>query len=92
MIRLDGHEEWETERGLLDFGPRLIRRVPFAPEEDQPLTLDTGSRVAPEADGSIRLRRPYHEPEGQTLVRIRGTLTYEPVEGIQLPPIDIDVS
>jgi hypothetical protein len=56
------------------------------------MTLDTGSRVAPEPDGSVRLRRAYHEPEGQTLVRIRGTLTYQPVEGISLPPIDIDVS
>ena len=54
--------------------------------------LDTGSRVTPEPDGSVRLRRAYHEPEGQTLVRIRGTLIYQPVEGISLPPIDIDVS
>ena len=56
------------------------------------MTLDNGSRVTPEPDGSVRLRRAYHEPDGQTLVRIRGTLIYQPVEGISLPPIDIYVS
>ena len=92
MVSLEGYEEWQTERGLLDFGSPLLRCVPFARGEDEPMTLDTGSRVAPEPDGSVRLRRAYHEPEGQTLVRICGTLTYQPVEGISLPPIDIDVS
>jgi hypothetical protein len=92
MLSLEGHEEWQTERGLLDFGSPLLRCVPFAQGEDEPMTLDNGSRVTPEPDGSVRLRRAYHEPEGQTLVRIRGTLIYQPVEGISLPPIDIDVS
>lgn len=47
--------------------------------------------MEPEADGSVRLRRTYHE-DGEDLVAIRGSLTYQPIEGLYLAPIDIDLS
>ncbi|MGE8503728.1 MAG: hypothetical protein ACN6P1_16005 [Pseudomonas sp.] len=47
--------------------------------------------MQPKADGSVRLRRAYHE-DIEDLVAIRGSLTYQPIEGLYLAPIDIDLS
>jgi hypothetical protein len=51
-----------------------------------------GSRITPELGGGIRLRRAYHESDTLSLKRISGTLIYQPIEGLFLPPIDIDLS
>lgn len=37
------------------------------------------------------LRRAYHE-DVEDLAAIRGSLTYQPIEGLYLAPIDIDLS
>jgi len=92
MVSFEGHEEWRYGASLLGFKvtSNCIRlawgetdRLPFSPE--------VGSRVQP-ARGGIRLCRAYHETDTSRLVAIRGSLAYQPVEGLYLPPIDIDVS
>lgn len=50
-----------------------------------------GPRKKTEADGSVRLRRVYHQ-DVEDLPAIRGSLTYQPIEGLYLPPMDIDLS
>ena len=68
--------------------------MPLVWGEDDPIPLyvDTGNRVAPEPDGSLRLSYAYHESEGKKLKRISGTLIYQPIEGLYMPPLEIDLS
>lgn len=91
MVSFDGHEEWTRSTGLFGAAGRC---TPLAWSEDDPIPfdLDTGNRVAPEPDGSVRLRRVYHDDGLDTLVAVRGSLTYQPIDGLFLPPIDIDLS
>jgi|SRR5690606_27992211 hypothetical protein len=90
MVSFDGYEEWQRSLGLRGLSTRCI---PLVRSEDDPIPLDTdiGTRVEPEADDSVRLRRAYHE-DVEDLVAIRGSLTYQPIEGLYLAPIDIDLS
>ncbi|RMH85380.1 hypothetical protein EA796_07670 [Pseudomonas sp. AOB-7] len=90
MVSFDGHEEWKRSTGLLGSAKRCVPLV-WGEDDPIPFDLDIGTRVAPEADGSVRLRRAYHE-HVEDLTAIRGSLTYQPIEGLYLPPIDIDLS
>jgi len=93
MVSFDGIEEWSFSRGLLDFS-ESGSCVPLVWGEEDPIPfyVETGSRVAPEPDDSLRLSRAYHESEGKKLKRISGTLIYQPIEGLYLPPLKIDLS
>nr|WP_298116390.1 toxin VasX [uncultured Pseudomonas sp.] len=91
MVSFDGVEEWKHETGLFGSASRCIPLV-WSEEDPIPFDLDTGSRVTPEPDGSVRLRRAYHEQGLESLVGVRGSLTYQPIDGLYLPPIDIDLS
>ncbi len=90
MVSFDGQEEWKRSTGLLGSAKRCVPLI-WGEEDAIPFGLDIGSRVTPEADGSVRLRRAYHE-DVEDLAAIRGSLTYQPVEGLYLPPVDIDLS
>lgn len=90
MVSFDGHEEWQRSTGLLGSATRCVPLV-WGEDDPIPFDLDIGSHVVPEADGSVRLRRAYHE-DVEDLAAIRGSLTYQPIEGLYLPPIDIDLS
>lgn len=91
MVSFDGHEEWTRQTGLFGSAGRCTPLV-WGEDDPIPFDLDTGSRVAPEPDGSVRLRRVYHDDGLDTLVAVRGSLTYQPIDGLFLPPIDIDLS
>jgi hypothetical protein len=91
MVSFEGHEEWKHKTGLFGSASRCIPLV-WGEEDPIPFDLDIGSRVRPEPDGSVRLRRAYHDDGLSTLVRVVGSLTYQPIDGLYLPPIDIDLS
>nr|WP_298116394.1 hypothetical protein [uncultured Pseudomonas sp.] len=91
MLSFDGVEEWKHETGLFGSANRCIPLV-WGEDDPIPFDLDSGSRVTPEPDGSVRLRRAYHELGLESLVGVRGSLTYQPIDGLYLPPIDIDLS
>lgn len=90
MISFDGQEEWKLATSLFGSTGRCVPLV-WGEEDPIPFDPDIGSRVAPEPGGSVRLRRTYHEGI-EDLAAIRGSLTYQPIEGLYLPPIDIDLS
>ncbi|HDZ57909.1 MAG TPA: hypothetical protein ENI17_09475 [Pseudomonas xinjiangensis] len=94
MLSFSGQEEWAWHKGLLDFGPARATCSPLSWNEADPIPFhkDEGARITPEMGGGIRLRRAYHESETATLRRISGTLIYQPIDGLYLPPIDIDLS
>lgn len=94
MVSFSGAEEWASERGMLDFGPAITSCRPLVwGEDDQiPLYEQSGSRVTPEPDGALCLSAAYHESDNRSLTRISGSLTYQPVDGLYLPSIDIDLS
>jgi hypothetical protein len=91
MVSFEGHEEWKHETGLFGSASRCVPLV-WGEEDPIPFGLDSGSRVPPEPDGSVRLRRAYHDDGFSTLARVVGSLTYQPIDGLYLPPIDIDLS
>lgn len=89
----DGMEEWSISRGMLDFSDnRSCVPLVWGEEDPIPLYKETGSRVEPQPSGYVRLSRAYHEIEGKRLKRISGTLTFQPIEGLYMPPLDIDLS
>lgn len=90
MVSFDGYEEWQRSLGLRGLSTRCVPLV-WGENDPIPFDLDVGTRVQPEADGSARLRRAYHE-DVEKLIAIRGSLTYQPIEGLYLAPIDIDLS
>jgi hypothetical protein len=94
MLSFSGGEEWEQDAGLLSFGPArgICKPLTWSEEERIPFDIDTGSRITPELGGGIRLRRAYHESETLSLKRISGSLIYQPIDGLFLPPIEIDLS
>ncbi|WP_339458217.1 toxin VasX [Pseudomonas sp. EA_105y_Pfl2_R69] len=91
MLSFDGHEEWQQHSSLFSSNTRCLPLV-WGEEDPIPFDPDTGTRIAPEPDGSVRLRRVYHDDGLSTLVRVAGSLTYQPIDGLYLPPIDIDLS
>ena len=91
MLSFDGVEEWKHETGLFGSASRCGPLV-WGEDDPIPFDLDSGSRVTPEPDGSVRLRRAYHEQGFESLMGVRGSLTYQPIDGLCLPPIDIDLS
>jgi hypothetical protein len=94
MLSFHGQEDWVLESAsILDFKRQGICK-PLVWAEDQPIPFDpdTGSRLPPEPDGSLRLRRAYHLSEGSELAGVKGTLIYQPIDGLYLPPIEIEVS
>lgn len=93
MVIFEGMEEWSISRGMLDFSDNR-NCVPLIWGEEDPIPLykETGSRVEPQPPGYVRLSRAYHEIEGKRLKRISGTLIFQPIEGLYMPPLDIDLS
>lgn len=94
MLSFGGSEEWESESGLLHFGPSgsTCTSLVWGEEDPIPFDLDVGSRITPELGGGVRLRKAYHESDTLSLKRISGMLIYQPIEGLFLPPINIDLS
>lgn len=93
MVIFEGMEEWSISRGMLDFSDNR-NCVPLIWGEEDPIPLykETGSRIEPQPPGYVRLSRAYHEIEGKRLKRISGTLIFQPIEGLYMPPLDIDLS
>jgi hypothetical protein len=51
-----------------------------------------GTRVKPEPGGVLRLSVAYHNSETLSFQGIKGTLTYQPIDGLYLPSIEINES
>jgi hypothetical protein len=93
MVIFDGMEEWSISRGMLDFSDnRSCVPLVWGEEDPIPLYKDAGSRVEPQPPGYVRLSRAYHERDGKKLKRITGSLIFQPIEGLYMPPLDIDLS
>jgi hypothetical protein len=56
-----------------------------------PPELFRNDRSVAQSNG-LRLRRAYHTDGDARLIAVRGKLTYQPIDGLYLPPIDIDVN
>ncbi|MDH1263451.1 hypothetical protein [Pseudomonas sp. GD03944] len=91
MISFEGHKEWTQKTVLFALASRCIPLV-WSDEDTITFDLDNGTRSVPEPDGSVRLRRAYHDDGLSTLTRVEGRLTYQPIENLYLPPIDIKLS
>lgn len=90
MVSFEGEEEWQYKTGLFSSEARCVPLI-WGKDDPIPFYPDVGSRITPERNG-IRLRRAYHDDGRSSLVAVRGRLTYQPINGLYLPPIDIDVS
>lgn len=90
MISFDGEEEWKRQADLFN---SIGQCVPLVWDESDPIPFDPdiGSRVVRQPAG-FTLRRAYHEESYSRLVAVRGRLTYQPIEGLILPPIDVELS
>lgn len=90
MVSFEGEEEWKQSTGVFS---SVSRTRPLVWEETDPIPFDPdiGTRI-PGESGGIRLRRAYHDEGESRLVAVRGRLTYQPIEGLLLPPIDIEVT
>ena len=82
MIHFKGEEVWG---GIFGFGSR--KKVVEWTGRD--FDLHGGTRVRTEV-GVATYRRVYHEEKSQELNQISGQLTYYPVPGLALPPINIE--
>ncbi|MGE8499444.1 MAG: hypothetical protein ACN6O6_18230 [Pseudomonas sp.] len=91
MVSFDDYEEWKRSTGLPHSNNRCVPPV-WSEDDPIPFDLDNGTRSVPEPDGSVRLRRAYHDDGLSTLTRVEGKLTYQPIENLYLPPIHIDLS
>ena len=93
MVSFTGVEEWTLERALLGSRPQVLDSVALEWGEEDPIPLhqESGSRIRP-AEGMLRLSAAYHQTDFRSLSRIHGTLIFQPIDGLYLPPIDIDVS
>jgi hypothetical protein len=90
MVSFEGEEEWKQSTGVFS----AVRRTrPLVWDETDPIPFDpdTGTRIQAES-GGVRLRRAYHDEGESRLIAVRGRLTYQPIEGLVLPPIDIEVT
>ncbi|MDX1723965.1 MAG: toxin VasX [Pseudomonas sp.] len=92
MVSFDGHEEWELDRGLLSFSESISKPLRWDEDDPIPLYEDTGTRVTPEPGGVLRLSCAYHNSETLSFQGIKGALTYQPIDGLYLPSINIDES
>ena len=81
MIHFKGHETWSSFLGL--GGTR--KAVEWTGRD---FDHHGGTRVKMEPGVAV-YRRVYHEKDGSELDAIRGELSYSPVEGLTLPPIEI---
>ncbi|UVM47785.1 hypothetical protein LOY38_15205 [Pseudomonas sp. B21-015] len=82
MIKFDGEEVWG---GIFGLGGKH-EKVSWSGNS---FDLHAGTRVTTEA-GTGTYRRVYHiDLEGRALNSIKGNLTYSPLDGLSLPPIEI---
>jgi len=81
MIHFKGYETWGT---FLGFGGRR-KDVEWTGKD---FDLHGGTHVASEPGVAV-YRRVYHEESGDELDAIHGQLTYSPLEGLSLPPVEI---
>ncbi|KHL68813.1 hypothetical protein SF06_23940 [Pseudomonas flexibilis] len=81
MIHFKGHETWGSFLGL--GGSR--KAVEWTGKD---FNLHDGTRIKSEPGVAV-YRRAYHDQNGQELDRIEGTISYSPLEGLTLPPIEI---
>ncbi|CAI8830344.1 PT-TG domain-containing protein [Pseudomonas sp. IT-P100] len=82
MILFEGEEIWG---GIFGYGSKREKVTWTGDNFDR----HEGTRVANDP-GVATYRRVYHtDREGRALNRIRGQLTYSPLEGVSLPPIEI---
>ena len=92
MVSFEGTEHWQYSSGLFGLGGSdQCLRLAWDENDTLPFYPDMGRRAPASANG-LRLCRAYHETNGASLVAIRGSLTYQPVEELYLPAIDIDIS
>lgn len=108
MLSFDGEEEWEQAIGLFSNVKHCrplvwgeYDRLPFDLDTGTHVRSDSNSIIPPELfrnnrsvpqSNGLRLRRVYHNNGDARLIAVRGRLTYQPIDGLYLPPIDIDVS
>jgi hypothetical protein len=92
MISFDGHEEWDFDQGLLSLSKRIHKPLQWGESDPIPLSEEVGTRVTPEPGGVLCLSSAWHNSDTMTFQGIKGHLTYQPIEGLYLPPIEIDVS
>lgn len=90
MLSFDGEEEWQQKTGLFS-STGQCRPLVWDEDDQLPFDHDAGTHVRPDSS-SLQLRRAYHAEGDARLIAVRGKLTYQPIEGLYLPPIDIDVS
>ncbi len=90
MVSFEGEEEWKQKTGMFS-AVKGTRPLVWDETDPIPLYPDIGSRI-PVEGGGVRLRRAYHDDGESRLVAVRGQLTYQPIEGLFLPPIDVDVT
>ncbi|WPX17426.1 hypothetical protein RHM58_26645 [Pseudomonas sp. 10S4] len=82
MIKFEGEEIWG---GIFGMGGKH-EKVSWSGNS---FDLHAGTRVTTEA-GTATYRRVYHvDREGRALNSIKGNLTYSPLDGLSLPPIEI---
>jgi len=81
MIHFKGHETWGSFLGL---GGRR-KAVEWTGKD---FDRHDGTRVRGEPGVAV-YRRVYHEEHGSELDAIHGELSYSPIEGLTLPPIEI---
>ncbi|WP_313102562.1 toxin VasX [Stutzerimonas nitrititolerans] len=81
MIHFKGHETWGT---FLGFGGTR-KAVEWTGRD---FDHHGGTRVGTEPGVAV-YRRVYHEKNGDELDAIHGELSYSPMEGLTLPPIEI---
>ena len=92
MVSFEGTEHWQYSSGLFGLGGSAqCLRLAWDEHDKLPFYPDIGS-PAPASINGLRLCRAYHETNGARLIAIRGSLTYQPVEELYLPAIDIDIS
>ena len=81
MIHFKGHETWGSFLGL----GGSHKAVEWTGKD---FDLHDGTRIKSEPGVAV-YRRAYHDQNGQELDRIEGTMSYSPLEGLTLPPIEI---
>ncbi|GAA6131488.1 toxin VasX [Halopseudomonas sabulinigri] len=92
MVSFEGTEHWQYSSGLFGLGGSTqCLRLAWDEHDTLPFYPDIGNPARASTNG-LRLCRAYHETNGAHLAAIRGSLTYQPVEELYLPAIDIDIS
>ncbi|BAQ77457.1 uncharacterized protein POS17_5763 [Pseudomonas sp. Os17] len=93
MVSFSGVEEWTQEQPLMDFSPprKISYPLEWGEEDPNPLKQEFGSRIRQEP-GVLCLSAAYHQNGAMKLTGIRGNLIYQPIEGIYLPLIDVNLS